>query len=297
MSVPISKAFLLMLGVMILLSCREAPPPVKEAGFVEANSAYRQHFGDPPPVRSGRAYARVAFLPLRDAPGKVRAVPLFLFDDDRQLAKIIDRLAGGELRHPPGSSLYNPFPEESRVAALLVAAGVVTINLEMPDDRSVDLPAVADSLVETAAQFGAVDRVVIERNGRPLAGMPAGGYRPDPGRIAPVGPPDLIMLVGVWDEGSDAPEEIHASFDRPVTVGAFRLASREGDPIAGDLFTSIFDMAVVLHPENPQFFREGLPLRIEWEVTDALGRTGRGAQTLPLQHYLHKTVNGDFREK
>ena len=42
-------------------------------------------------------------------------------------------------------------------------------------------------------------------------------------------------------------------------------------------------MAVVIHPEDPSLFREGVALSAEWEVVGGLGRHGQAKGVFRLQ--------------
>lgn len=290
------KICLCLILVVVLVSCRQETPPAA-AGAVEANAAYKQYFGEPPQPASGRAYARVGYLPLSGQRLKLRAVPLYLFDEDDQLAKILSRLTDGTLVLPPRSTLYNPFPEGLQLNIAADRDKTLTLALKMPQVSSSDLLPLALALTETAAQFAAVDRVIVLFNGQPLKEMPDDGFEPDRQRIVAVAPPELIMLAGMWNEGATAPEELMANFDRPVKVQSFHLSNADGSRVAGQYFTSAFQMAVIIHPENPGIYQEGITLVAEWEVTDALGRVGRGRDSLPIRRYEHAAHLNEFSKK
>ncbi len=76
-------------------------------------------------------------------------------------------------------------------------------------------------------------------------------------------------------------------FDRPIKVNSFKLSDASGEMIEGEYFTSIFQMAVIVHPENPELYKKGVRMHAEWEVVDYLGRIGQGSRTLPLHRYDH----------
>ena len=63
------------LSISVLLACEQQPNVQPVDGFVSASDAYLKHFGEPPQGKKGRAYARVAYLPIKNNPGKIRAFP------------------------------------------------------------------------------------------------------------------------------------------------------------------------------------------------------------------------------
>jgi hypothetical protein len=278
-------------GLLFLLSlsgCQQQETPKSAFGIVEANQAYRQYFGAPPTVNKGRGFARVGFLPLRKSPDKVRPIPLYLFVERDQLEQMLKRLISGEIILPPDSPLYQPFPADLQLEVGPLEEGTLTLTLimrQLPSET--DLAAIALSLTETSVQFDGVARVRILFNAEPLAQMPAEGFIHTPRQVLPVAPPAMIMIAGMWAKGAEALEEILIDFDRPVTVNRFQLFDAAGKKVAGETFTSVFDMAVVIHPKHPEAFRDGTVLRAEWAVTDALGRTNHGVNTLPLRRFEH----------
>jgi hypothetical protein len=248
-----------------------------------------EYFGQPPTPESGTCFARVGFFPLRSDPGKVRPVPLFLFREEGQLQLVLDRLVSGEMAFSTENALFNPFPSGTRVQVRSLEEGVteLTLSLDGTSTGVPDLAAMAASLTETAVQFDEVGTVRILLDGAPLEGMPASGLRHEPQRIASPDSPKLLMVVGNWEQGKEDPEEILANFDRPVTIGSFRLRDAAAREVKGRYYQSAFDMAVVIHPENPSAFREGVSLSAEWEVTDRLGRHGKGEAVFRLQRHEH----------
>ena len=138
---------------------------------------------------------------------------------------------------------------------------------------------------------GLVGQVVLMRN-LPMvvsvfSGMPVEGYSPKMKDIADVGPPDLIMIAGMWGSGSGNLEEILVEFDRPVQVNSLRLHDEQDGKVGGDYFVSIFRMAVVVRPENPGGYREGEVLRVEWDVVNDLSRSSIGTNRLPIRRFEH----------
>jgi hypothetical protein len=285
------KSFLglfILLSATLLTGCEKKAPPAP-AGTVKASAAYVEYFGQPPTPESGTCFARVGFFPLRSDPGKVRPVPFFLFNEERQLQLLLDRLVDGEVTFPAESALFNPFPAGTRVQTHSLGEGVteLALSLDSTSAQAPDLEAMAAVLTETAVQFDGVDKVRILLDGAPLTGMPEGGFGHAPQRIASPDAPTLLMVAGSWERGAEDPEEILANFDRPVTIASFRLHDAAGQEVKGKYYQSAFNMAVVIHPENPKAFREGKTLSAEWEVADALGRKGKGAGVFSLERHEH----------
>lgn len=280
--------FFVLLLAPLLAGCEKKSPPVS-AGTVKASPAYVEYFGQPPTPESGTCFARVGFFPLQSDPGKVRPVPFFLFREDGQLQLVLDRLVSGEMRFPEKSDLFNPFPAGTRVQARSLEEGVTELALSLgsPSSAAPNIEAMAASLTETAVQFDNIEKVQILLDGAPLAGMPAGGFRHETLRIVTPSSPQLLLISGNWEHGAEDPEEVLVNFDRPVIIGSFRLRDATGEEIKGKFYQSAFGMAVVIHPENPSAFREGVSLWAGWEVTDMLGRQGRGEGSFSLLRHEH----------
>jgi hypothetical protein len=261
---------------------------VATQGTVKANQAYLNHFGEPPVPEKGECFARVGFYPLKGSTGKVTAMPFFLFNKDDQLSLLMERLAGNEAGYLSRSQLFNPFPPESSIRLVSQEGETVDLDVSVKESPSAEsVAAMAASLTETATQFEGIEKVRIAINGAPLSEMPEGGFAHDAGRIEPPGPPTLLLVIGAWEKGAQDPEEILVDFDRPVEIESFSLLDGAGQEIKGDYFTSAFDMAVVIHPENPSAIREGMTLRAEWRVVDRLGRKGEGAGDFTLERHDH----------
>ncbi|HXV19718.1 MAG TPA: GerMN domain-containing protein [Desulfuromonadales bacterium] len=287
----VRKSFLglfILLAAVLLTGCEKKTPGLP-AGAVKANPAYLENFGQPPTPESGTCFARVGFFPLRSDPGKVRPVPFFLFREDGQLQLVLARLVSGEVTFPEESDLFNPFPAGTRLKVGSLEQGVaeLTLSLDGNSTAAPDLAAMAAALTETAVQFNEVKRVRILVDGVFPPGMPDGGFGHEPQRIASPDVPNLLMVIGNWEQGAEEPEEILANFDRPVTIGSFRLQNAGGQEVKGKYYQSAFDMAVVIHPENPSAYREGVSLSAAWDVIDALGRQGKGEAIFRLQRHEH----------
>jgi hypothetical protein len=280
------RLFFLTVAVLSAAACQNEPTAA--GGKVKASEAYLTHFGGPPVPEKGQCYARVGFYPLKEAPEKVGAVPLFLFEEKNQLQLLLERLVSAEIDFPARSPLFNPFPPGSSVRLASRAGDTAEVELILKgSSKPENLSAMAAALTETVVQFEDIEQVRIVVNGTPLEEMPANGFAHDAGRIAPPGPPALLLTVGTWEDGALDPKEILADFDRPVTIESFTLTDASGQKIKGDYFTSAFDMAVVIHPDNPSSLKEGMALRAEWQVVDRLGRKGEGTGNFTLGRHDH----------
>lgn len=278
-------------GLILLLSlagCQQQQDEPSRPGLVEANQPYLDNFGTPPQGKQGRGFARVGYLPRQEASGKVQPIPLFLFSEDNQMQKIFDRLVSGELVQPSQSPLYNPFPADIAIVVTSLQSGTLNLSLTTRQAWSPDdMAAAGRALAETGLQFSAVQRVRILLNDESFPKMPPEGFLHDPQQVAEAGPPELVMVAGNWEKGSDVPHEILAEFNRPVKINSFHLYEMTGSAVDGKYFTSVFQMAVVIHPENPDHYQEGTVLRAEWDVVDELGRPNHGSSTLSLRRYDH----------
>jgi len=263
-------------------------PAVEKTGVVTASQAYIDNFGEPPQGKSGRAFARVGYLPLKEDPERVRPFPLFLFSETDQVQKILDRLVSGELHLPADFDLYNPFPADLEV--MTTPSGEPTLTVSLMSQSiwpETDKKAAGLSLAQTVLQFPKVKKVLVMLNGQPLPHMPEGGYTDQPEHVAEMTPPTLVLIAGMWEQESNQPEELLVEFDRPITVNTLKLYDESGRSVEGEYFTSIFKMAVVIHPESPAAFKPGMELRVEWDIDDEQGRHGKGTKTLPIQRFEH----------
>lgn len=279
---------LLLLAGALLTACEKKSAEVP-AGTVKASPAFVHYFGEPPTPERGVGFARVGFYPLRADSSKVRAVPFFLFREEGQLELLLQRLISAEVTFPGKSPLVNPFPAGSRLQVRSLGDGLIELDLTLgaaTADAAAQSAMVA-ALTETAVQFDEVNRVRLLLDGAAWPGMPAEGFAHDTQQIADPGAPTLLSLVGVWDKGAQDPEEILVNFDRPVTIQHFALRDATGKDVQGKFFQSVFNMAVVLHPERAAEFREGITLTAEWEVVDSLGRAGKGVDTFSLLRLEH----------
>lgn len=282
---------LICLAVLLAMTgCKEPDRQAVPTGSAKANSAYLEHFGEPPTPAQGTCFARVGYFPLAGEPDRVRAVPLFIFREEGQLAHLLAAFSSGVWEFSPQSGLQNPFPPDSTIRVTGREGDRVTIDLVAPgaDRSSPGFQGMIAALVETVLQFEEINRVFVTVAGAPLAQMPGEGFRHDPGRIARVGSPLPLMVGGNWEPDQEDPEEIFINFDRPVVIQEIRLLDAAGQELQGEYFRTGFDMTVVFQPASPQTFREGITLRVAWRVSDRLNRTGSGAQDFILKRYDHE---------
>lgn len=277
-----------LLCLLVVGGCKrdEAIDP-QGTGYVEANHAYQENFGNPPQAESGNAFARVVYLPLRSQPEKLRALPLFLLDQQDQLRRILQRLISGELLAQRDSPLYQPFPQGLAMELADVEGPDVTINLRTGEPWPPgDMLAGCRALAETALQFESVQRVIILVDGQPAPQMPASGFEHDQEILVRVLPPTVVMAAGVWEQGTAVPAELLVEFDRPIKIKNFQIYDRDGHAVDGNYFTSTFHMVVVIQPQVPVSFSAGDQVRVVWEVADELGRGNSGTSILPLRRLL-----------
>lgn len=257
-------------------------------GVVEANDAYIEHFGDVPPVKAGRAYANVAYLPLKEQPEKIGALPVFLFTAENRRKLVLEKLISGDLVSTPRTRFYHPFPSDLALEIHPLDGRVLTVNLRSSTTwNPKDQRAAVNAIKETALQFAEIASVRILFNGTAPADMPRDGYQHRASQIAETKAPVLILMGGNWESDQEDPEEILIEFDRPVKIQNISLMHEDGSKVIGDYYVTMFQMAVVVHPESPELFKEGSILRVEWRVVDFKGRENSGVDTLPLIRYEH----------
>jgi hypothetical protein len=276
-------------ALLLLAGCPDEQKTTDQSsGYVSATEAYLTHFGKPPQGKEGRAYARVAYLPMSNDPGKIRALPVFLYDEADQVTKILRRLISDTLILPSDSELYKPFPNDLQVTVSPVEDGTQTLHLQTAQswDRTAQELTV-QAFAETALQFPETRRVRVTLNDKPLPDMPAEGYQHQPDMIDDVGLPQLVLMAGIWNGEESAPAELLIEFDRPIRLNTFSLTDADGNKVAGDYYLSIFQMAVVVHPQEPERYQAGTPLHAAWDVIDDLGRRSQGEKSMSLIRFTH----------
>jgi hypothetical protein len=127
-------------------------------------------------------------------------------------------------------------------------------------------------------------RLQVEGKERPLSALEK---MDDDSAVLQPSPPRLLGVTAMRDKGAKNIEDVNAFFDRPVEVKELKLLSKEGQPFAGDLFHSVFDMAAVLKPKDPAQFKEQMPITVHWKVVDKLGRQAEGDSVWLLEVKEH----------
>ena len=259
--------------------------PVEKPGKVVATTAYEKYFGAAPTVDKGMAYAFVIYFPSSKTPGKVVPFPFFTFDEGSLKKVAIERLLGG-MDTGSYQGEFIPFPSGSRLIAINDDQGIVTVNLSKELNSSADA-AVACALALTLRQFkGGKDiRVQVEGKEIPLSTLAKSA---DDSSVLQPSPPRLLTVTAMRDKGAKNIEDVNAFFDRPVEVKELKLFSKDGQPIAGDLYHSVFDMAAVLKPKDPSQFKERMPIKVRWKVVDKLGRQAEGDNVWLLEVKQHE---------
>lgn len=258
--------------------------PVEKPGHVIATSAYEKYFGAAPSVDKGMAYAFVIYFPSSKTPGKVVPFPFFTFDEGSLKKVAIERLLGGmDTGNYQGE--FIPFPSGSRLMAINDDQGTVTINLSKELDKSVEA-GTAHALALTLRQFKGVKDIRIQVEGKESL-LSALAKSAADSAIQQPSPPRLLTVTAMRDKGAKDVEDVNAFFDRPVDVKELKMFSKDGQPFAGDLYHSVFDMAAVLKPKDPSQFKESMRIKVRWKVVDKLGRQAEGENGWLLEVKTH----------
>jgi hypothetical protein len=247
--------------------------PDERPGKVVATTAYEKYFGPAPPVAKGTAYAFVIYFLSRKEPGKVVPFPFFTFDEGSIKKVAIERLlVGMDIGSYQGE--FFPFPSGIRLIAINDEQGTVTANISKELNTTTEAMA-AHALALTLHQFKGVRDVRLQADGKdsPLSTLVK---NVDDNAVQQPSPPRLLSITAMRDKGAKNIEDVNVFFDRPVEVKELKLLSRDGQPFAGDLFHSVFDMAAVLKPKDPSQFKERMPIKVRWKVVDKLGRQAEG---------------------
>ncbi len=277
----------LILSFIMISGCdrKETSTPTSQPAKVVSTPAYEHYFGPAPVSGKGTCFAFVIFFPSAKEPGKVVPFPFFTFDQTSLKKVAVARLLSGmEIGSYKGEFLQL-FPAGTK-AATSENQGTVTVTLSKEFSRIVQEKSAepaARAIAMTLRQFNGVSaiRIVVEGSSAPL------DYKADEGFIAAPGPPRLISVTAMRDKGAKDVEEVDAFFDRPVAVKLLQMSGKDGQPFTGDTYQSMFDMAAVLKPGDPSRFKEGMPVRVRWQVVDKMGRTAEGDNELPLEIKEH----------
>jgi hypothetical protein len=285
----------ILVATMLLSACpgeekeKTSKTPAWSQGNVRATGSYIEHFGEPPTVKEGTCYAQVGYYPLADAPGKLRPFPLFLFNPDKRLELVTEHLLHWGEGWDMGGVLLNPFPPGTQLVSVSREGDLVRVELspEIAEVDNLQRQVVINVLGLTLVQFEGVSRVMVIAGGELLSDQAEKAFIPDASVVAGPGEPLVLAVTGTWEEGRKDPEEVSIFFDRPITVEEIDLMDERGNPLQGDYYRSVFDMAVVVHPADPAAVTEGMLLKVVWKVSDRLGRKGAGEKTFKLKRLEH----------
>ena len=280
---------LIILGlvVTVITGCdkkQTSAPPALPAKII-ATAAYEKSFGPAPTADKGMAYAFAIYFPSAKEPSKVIPFPFFTFDEASLKKVAVERLLSGmDIGSYHGEFLT--MPAGTRIVSLNEEKGSVTLTLSKEFSRAVDdktAESVARAIALTLRQFKGVSAVsiLVEGNKNTF------NDNVDESAILTPGPPRLLGVTAMRDKGAKDIEEVNAFFDRPVNIKELKLLSKDGQPFAGDLFHSVFDMAAVLKPKEPSQFKEGMPIKVRWKVIDKLGREAEGDSVWLLEVKAH----------
>lgn len=278
--------------VIFISGCRNNEQEVTpEKSAVTASKAYTTYFGEPPKVTGGQCYALAGFYPRAENPARVTPIPHFLLSEGKRRRQLLVQqlIKGGAI---PGLEevFVNPFPPGTKLLSLTVNG--VTMNVDLsPEVLEQTDPVLQKGLLaglgHTLIQFDPIENLVVTAAGTPLPWMPGSSYEPLRGSVMAPQEPRLLTAVANYAEEAAVPEEILVFFDRPVSVDSFTLAAANGNEVRGEYYTSVFDMAVVLHPEDPDRLMAGDRVVVAWSVTDRLGRKASGQDSLVLRRQEH----------
>jgi hypothetical protein len=294
------KIFLSLLAVLALFllpACtkKQEPPPAKQVR-ISATKAYEKYFGPAPTTDKGTCYAFVIYFPSAKEMGKVAPFPFFTFDEGSIKKVAVERFIGGMGVGSYAGEFLQPFPAGTHLLGVAQDKGTVIVNFSKEilsakiDDASGK--AALNALALTLSQFAGVKDVRVQVEGkdeekilgfdlknRPLV--------PDETAVAQPAPPRLLSVTAVKDKGAKNVEEVSAYFDRPVEVQELSMSGHEGKSFPGDVYHSVFDMAAVLKPKDPSIFKERMPIKVRWKVTDKLGRHAEGDNVWLLEVKEH----------
>lgn len=280
----IPSLLLLSLVFAVMLGCTKKEPAqtAAQTGRVVTTPAYEKHFGPPPPCDKGTAYGFVIYFPSSKEPGKVVPFPFYTFDEQSMKKVALERLLSGmEVGSYRGE--FAPFPSGSRLIALSEEGGRVTTDFSKELESAPKSAATALAL--TLRQFKGVGAVRLLVEGKESA-LNIQVQKADESAVWQPAP-RLLTVTAMRDKGAKEIEEVNAYFDRPVVVKELALLAENGEQFPGEVYHSVFDMAVVLKPKDPSQFKEKMPVRVRWKVVDKLGREAEGESVWPLEIKEH----------
>lgn len=277
---------LTVLALIVMTACtkKQESLPTKPTP-VSATEAYIKYFGAAPTVDKGAAYAFVIYFPSKKDPGKVVPFPFFTFDEGSIKKVAVERLLGS-MDTGSYQGEFTPFPAETRLIAINDDNGTVTVNF------SKELAAAANTdftpaIVLTLRQFKGVKNIRLQVEGKesPLSDV---AKNSNEGFVQQPAPPRLLNVTAMREKEAKYIEDVNAFFDRPVDVKELKLLSKDGQPFAGELYHSVFNMAAVLKPKDPSQFKERMEIKVRWNVVDKLGRQAQGDSVWLLEVKQHE---------
>ncbi|GFO66465.1 hypothetical protein GMLC_00440 [Geomonas limicola] len=281
-----------LLALSGLPGCRRSePPPAAKPARVSATGAFERAFGPAPTTDKGTCFAFIIYFPSVKNPGKMTPFPFFSFDEASLKKVALQRMIGGIDEASYRGEFLHLFPSGSRLLSLSEEKGVVTVNfskevgqLALDPTRSELLQS---SVALTLGQFPGVSRVRILSEGKDL--LPELALKDQPTTpVAEPGAPRLLGVVAMKESAKEPIKEVDALFDRPVEIKEFQFSSDDGKVIAGDVFHTMFDMAAVLKPKDPEALKNLTSLRVRYRVVDKLGRPASGEGSVALTVRLHQ---------
>jgi hypothetical protein len=282
--------------IFTLSSCQKKKevPATARSIRISATSAYEKYFGPAPTTDKGTCYAFVIYFPSAKEPGKVVPFPFFTFDEGSIKKVAVERFLGGMNVGSYQGEFLQPFPPGTHLLSVSEGNGVVTVNfgkeiLKGQTDAKSE-QALLCALTLTISQFNNVKGVRVQVEGKErgiIEGKEVtdflghGGLKRQPlavdeSTILEPGPPRLLSITAVKDKGAKNVEDVGAYFDRPVEIQDLRMTGRDGKPFEGEVSHSVFDMAAVLKPKEPNAFKAQMPINVRWKVMDKRGRHGEG---------------------
>lgn len=267
---------------------KESPPPSQPVR-VSATKAYEHFFGPAPTTDKGTCYAFVIYFPSAKEKGKVVPFPFFTFDEASIKKVAVERLIGGMDTSSYKGEFLSLFPSGTHLIALDEAGGSVTVKfskemVKVPSDAA-SAKALSSALALTLGQFAGVKEVRMQVEGQ--KGETVCIVLPESEAVLQPGSPRLLSITAMKEKGAKNVEEVDAFFDRPLDIKELTLTDKSGKTFEGDVYHSVFDMAGVLKPKNPEIFTAGMPVKVRWKVMDKMGRTSQGEEEFSLEVKEH----------
>jgi germination protein M len=278
-----------LLGTFTGCSAKETAPPAK-AAKVAATKAFEGYFGAAPGTDKGTCYAFVIYFPRAKESGKVTPFPFFSFDEASLRKVALQRMIGGMDESSYAGEFLQLFPKGSRLVSLTESKGTAVANFSKELSPVAADPekgrALFNAVSLTLLQFGGVTQVRVQSEGRDL--FPDTRLPVEAGVVVQPSAPRLLSLVAMKENAAAPVGEVDALFDRPVDIKEFQFQGNDATLLAGEVFHSMFDMAAVLKPKNPEKFTPGTQVRVRYKVVDKMGRSAEGERSFALQVKLHQ---------